>query len=205
MARKSQEEARRTRLRILVSALTLFAKKGYEHTTFTDIAARLKMTKGAVYWHFESKEKLLVALVDIALERFRRQLEALMPEGELTFPAVCEMMIRNAEQVVRDRRGTAFFKLMKCQIKWEDVSMKSVRLDLMTNERFGPKHAFIRALKNDIASRRVKADINLEEIASVCLALWDGLVQARIDNFLLCDMGETLRHAFDAIWRDITI
>jgi AcrR family transcriptional regulator len=203
MARKSQEEALKTRMRILASALTLFAKKGYEHTTFTDIAARLKLTKGAVYWHFESKEKLLVALVEIALQKFRRQLEGLMPEGELTFPAVCEMMIQNAEQVTREARGTAFFKLMKCQIKWADASMKSVREDLLTNERFSPKYAFIRALKNDIVAGRVKSDVDLEEIAAVCLALWDGLVQSKIDNFLGCEMEKTLRHAYGAIWMDI--
>ena len=48
MARRSKEDAEKTRERILSSALQLFAKKGYEHTTFTDIAARMKMTKGAV-------------------------------------------------------------------------------------------------------------------------------------------------------------
>ena len=55
MPRKTKEEAEKTRARILASALALFVKKGYEHTTFTDIAARLKMTKGAVYSHFETK------------------------------------------------------------------------------------------------------------------------------------------------------
>ena len=64
MSRKTKEEAEKTRARILASALSLFVKKGYEKTTFTDIAARLKMTKGAVYWHFETKEDLLVALVE---------------------------------------------------------------------------------------------------------------------------------------------
>lgn len=72
VARKSKEDAALTRRRILASALALFVKKGYEHTTFNDIAARLKMTKGAVYWHFESKEDLLVELVKMALERFHR-------------------------------------------------------------------------------------------------------------------------------------
>ena len=58
MSRKTKVEAERTRARILASALALFVRKGYEHTTFTDIAARLKMTKGAVYWHFATKEAL---------------------------------------------------------------------------------------------------------------------------------------------------
>ena len=64
MARRTKEEAERTRARIMASALSLFAKKGYDRTTFNDIAARLKLTKGAVYWHFESKQALLTALLD---------------------------------------------------------------------------------------------------------------------------------------------
>ena len=73
MARRSKEDAKKTRESILASALAMFAEKGYEHTTFTDIAARLKMTKGAVYWHFESKQNLLIALVDEMLEKFKAQ------------------------------------------------------------------------------------------------------------------------------------
>ena len=76
MARRAKQDAERTRAQILASALSLFAEKGYEHTTFTDIAARLKMTKGAVYWHFESKQNLLIALVDEMLEKFKAQIAA---------------------------------------------------------------------------------------------------------------------------------
>lgn len=200
MSRKVKKEAEKTRGRILASALSLFAKKGYEHTTFTDIAARLRLTKGAVYWHFDSKEKLLVELVRLALEKFRRQIEGLMPEGELTFPAVAEMMVRNAEQVVGDPKGAAFFRLMKCQVKWGDDSMTSVRQNLLTNAVFGPKEAFKKAIANDIAAGRIRADVDSEEVTTVVLAVWDGLVQARLDRFLECDMATTLRHAFVAIW-----
>ena len=79
MARRAKEEAERTRTRILASALALFAKKGYAQTTFTDIAARLKLTKGAVYWHFASKEALLLALIDDMVARFGRLFAAAMP------------------------------------------------------------------------------------------------------------------------------
>ena len=42
-----------------------------------------------------------------------------------------------------------------------------------------------------------------EEIASVCLAIWDGLVQSKIDGFLKQDVAETLRHAYEATWKAI--
>ena len=203
MPRRTKEDAQRTRERILASALALFSKKGYEHTTFTDIAARLKLTKGAVYWHFDSKEKLLLELVRLALEKFRRQIEALTPEGELTFPAVAEMMVQNAEQVIADPKGTAFFRLMKCQIRWGDDSMTAVRQNLLTNIQFGPKEAFKKAIANDVAAGRIRPTADAEQVATVALALWDGLVQARIDRFLECDMAETLRHAYGAVWEGL--
>ena len=203
MARKRKEDAQRTRTRILASALSRFAKKGYEHTTFTDIAARLKMTKGAVYWHFESKEALLVELVNLALGKFRRQLEELMPHGELTFPKVADMMVRNAMQLVEDPKGTAFFQLMKCQIKWSDASMSKVREELLASDPFGPLQAFRAAVATDIMAGRVRADVDADEVAAVAIALWDGLVQARIDHFLVRDLALTLRHAYGAIWNRI--
>lgn len=203
MPRRTKEAAERTRARILASALSLFSKKGYEQTTFNDIAARLKLTKGAVYWHFDSKEKLIEELVRLALEKFRRQIEALIPAGELTFPAVAEMMVRNAEQIVADPNGVAFFRLMKCQVKWGDDSMAAVRQNLLTNRQFGPKEAFLRAIANDADAGRIRANVNAEEIATVVLAIWDGLVQTHIDRFLECDLATTLRHAYLAIWNDI--
>ncbi len=200
MARKRKEDAEKTRTRILASALSLFAKKGYEHTTFTDIAARLKMTKGAVYWHFESKEALLIALVDEMLEKFARQTESIMPKDELTFRAVADMMVENARLVVDDARGRAFFMLMRTQIRWGEESMHGVRENLLTNQRFGPWHAFIRAVENDKAAGRVRPDVDATEVANICVSVWDGMVQGRIDGFLRTDMCLTIRHAFDAVW-----
>jgi len=203
MARKTQKEAEKTRARILASALDLFAKKGYEHATFTDIAARLKMTKGAVYWHFESKEKLLLALVDEMLSKFRRQIAELMPAGELMFRNVADMMVRQAVSLVDDARGTAFFVLMHEQIQWSSDSMSRVRESLMKDEHFGPFKAFRAAVENDRAAGRVKADVDPERVAHTCCAIWDGLVHAHIAKFMLCPLGETMSRAFAGVWASI--
>lgn len=207
MPRRAKEEAEKTRTRILASALALFVKNGYTHTTFTDIAARLKMTKGAVYWHFASKEILLVALVDEMLAKFARQIDRLMPKDELTFPAVCEMMVKNAGEIVDDARGTAYFLLMHEQIQWSSASMGKVREELLTNPRFGPWHAFQKAVMNDVAASRVKSDVDPDRVAHICVALWDGLVHARIAKFMApgCDLCETLSRAFAGIWASIRV
>ena len=209
MARRTKEEAAKTRARILASALDLFAKKGYEHTTFTHIAARLKLTK-AVYWHFATKETLLLALVDEMLAKFRRQSMELLPEGEtsfdgLSFPSVADMMVRNAVMIVEDPKGTAFFLLIHEQIKWADASMSQVREDLMRNQRFGPWAAFKTAVENDVREGRVRKDVDPVQVASVCIAIWDGLVHTRIVRVLKCDLEDTLRKSYDAVWASIRV
>lgn len=203
MPRKTKEEAAKTRSRILASALTLFVKKGYERTTFTDIAARLKMTKGAVYWHFETKEALLVALVEEMLAKFQHQLERLMPKDELTFLALAETMVGNAEWLVNNAKGTAFFMLMRTRIEWANASMAETREKLLSINVTGPYRGFIAAIENDIAAGRARKDVNAVAVASTCLSIWDGLVQSRIEHFLQCDLADTLRKAYAAIWESI--
>jgi len=53
---------------ILDAALRCFAKRGYHETSVDDIAARARLSKGAIYWHFAGKRELFLALIDRALE-----------------------------------------------------------------------------------------------------------------------------------------
>ena len=62
--RRTKEEALETRKAILKVALDCFSKRGYALTTFNDIARRIHLTKGAVFWHFKSKEELLAELIE---------------------------------------------------------------------------------------------------------------------------------------------
>lgn len=62
-ARQSAE----TREAILTSAMQLFARHGVVGSSIDQIAQAAGITKGAVYWHFDSKD----ALFDAILERIR--------------------------------------------------------------------------------------------------------------------------------------
>ena len=163
------------------------------------------MTKGAVYWHFETKEALLIALVDEMLAKFRSQMEELTPKEGLTFLTMTEVMVANAERILGDPKGIAFFMLMKTQVKWGADTMRHVREELLSNRTQGPFHALIAAVENDQAAGRVRKEVNPVEVASVCIAVWDGLVQARIERFLGCELVETLRRAYAAVWESIRI
>jgi AcrR family transcriptional regulator len=64
MPRPSKESSggRSTREQILDVALELFATVGYENTSLREIAERMGFSKAALYYHFASKDDILLAL-----------------------------------------------------------------------------------------------------------------------------------------------
>ncbi|CAN5126541.1 ScbR family autoregulator-binding transcription factor [soil metagenome] len=64
MVRQARSEA--TRRRILDAAIELFSEVGFAATSLGDILERAELTKGALYYHFESKESLASAIIEEA-------------------------------------------------------------------------------------------------------------------------------------------
>ena len=62
MVRQARSAA--TRRRIIISAVELFNESGYPAIGLGDIIERLEMTKGALYYHFDSKESLATAIIE---------------------------------------------------------------------------------------------------------------------------------------------
>lgn len=73
-----------TRARIFDTALTLFRGRGFEETTMRDIAAKAGVSLGSAYYYFESKEDLVMAFYQLAMEAMAPRLEAVL-SGAGTF------------------------------------------------------------------------------------------------------------------------
>jgi AcrR family transcriptional regulator len=56
-------QSQETPNRILNQAMRIFLEKGYHGTSIDDITQAAGLTKGALYWHFKSKEDLLKKLI----------------------------------------------------------------------------------------------------------------------------------------------
>ncbi|MDX3538527.1 ScbR family autoregulator-binding transcription factor [Streptomyces sp. MB09-01] len=59
-----QERAVRTRRAILEAAAAVFDERGYDAATIADILARAGVTKGALYFHFSSKQELAQGVLE---------------------------------------------------------------------------------------------------------------------------------------------
>jgi len=77
-------EARRGQ--IIRAARACFSRKGYHRTTMDDIVRESGLSKGSIYWYFEGKKALFLAVLDEWLEQLDRSLSELvetsLPVGE---------------------------------------------------------------------------------------------------------------------------
>lgn len=53
---------------ILRTAARLFQQRGYDATSMNDVAAALKLSKGGLYHHFQSKDEMLFEIMNHAME-----------------------------------------------------------------------------------------------------------------------------------------
>lgn len=80
IAKKKQE--------ILRSAAEVFVEKGFEGTTMEEIAAKLLMTKGSMYYYFKNKEELLYhchkTIMEVSIEKLKEiSLKNISPSKKL--------------------------------------------------------------------------------------------------------------------------
>jgi TetR/AcrR family transcriptional regulator, cholesterol catabolism regulator len=97
------EPATHSREEILRAAARLFHQQGYHATSMNDVAAALKLSKGGLYHHFQSKDEILFDLMnhamDITQERVINSVRTIAdPEERL------RMLIRHHVEVVLSPR-----------------------------------------------------------------------------------------------------
>ncbi|MGW6742789.1 TetR/AcrR family transcriptional regulator [Streptomyces sp. NPDC055025] len=121
-----------TRQRIQDVALELFAEQGYEKTSLREIAERLDVTKAALYYHFKTKEDILISL----FQDLTRPIDELITWGRTqphTLETKQEILRRYSEALAQ---ATPIFRFMQeNQATVRDLSIgetfKSRMIDLM--------------------------------------------------------------------------
>src|SRR5262245_42913811 len=68
MSDVTREATLDSRQEILRTAARLFQEQGYDATSMNDVAAALKLSKGGLYHHFQSKDEILFDLMNHAMD-----------------------------------------------------------------------------------------------------------------------------------------
>jgi AcrR family transcriptional regulator len=109
-----QARAELTRRRIIASAVELFAERGYPATALGDIVERAGMTKGALYYHFDSKEALAAAIVTEGGARLSHTFDTISAASPPALEGIIHGTFLVVDQVSNDdlaRVGTALLRM----------------------------------------------------------------------------------------------
>jgi len=91
-----------TRDRILDIALQLFIDKGFDKTSLREIADQLGFSKAAIYYHFASKEDILMAL-HLRLHEFGREALDTLGQSPVSPASWAELLDRLIDQMLEHR------------------------------------------------------------------------------------------------------
>lgn len=146
MVRRTRAEAAATREAILDAAEQEFLARGVSRTSLQDIAQRVGVTRGAIYWHFKDKVALFTAMLDRVHLSFWDSAEALVesfppddPLGRIramcrfalekiknhpTYRNLCEILVNHCEH--SGEMSPAF----EYQLKRDGMHLAHLEVDL---------------------------------------------------------------------------
>lgn len=191
MARKCKEDAEKTRLAVLESALDVFSDKGYAKATFDEIAARAGFTKGAVYWYFRNKADLVAALIIEYTERKYQELAAGLSGGN-TLDDLLDYFIQWADAGAKDLRFSRFQRFVMCQMEWSEAVLSRVDKTIMTTKNWHldkVNQVLVECKKNGV----LKDDVDIDVIAQVIISTYMGIVFSSISKRVPYNLVEMVR------------
>ncbi len=177
MARKTKEDAEQTRQAILDSALQTFYEKGFSRTTFDEIAHRINLTKGAVYWHFRNKTDLISAIIVQKITSQRKLYPQGMPSNieELRQAVVCRANI-----IENDFDFKRFLFFMVYRMEWSSAVFDKVWSEVGELCEL-PDKRLNEVLQHLKDNGEIKENTNIPELSEVLTSFWKGL----IDKYIL--------------------
>ncbi len=124
--KRSKEDAEVTRQQLLKTALHIFGEKGFTATRLEDIAEAARVTRGAIYHHFENKKELFVALFKERIDPFFDIITKALAENLSPLERIRKMLLIVFENIENDNDFYANqqLDLMDINIKKEIKELK---------------------------------------------------------------------------------
>ena len=165
---KKRRDRGETRQRLLDSALSVFARNGYERATVDEIVREAGFSKGAFYVHFESKEDLfwemLQERIDRQQELFREAIDVSQSVEENEKRILQVVFSSHAETL-----GPAVF------LEFAAHGMRNPKVQERLSEMYGRWHAFVmETLTVGREMGLVRTDIDISLLSSAIMALIEG-------------------------------
>jgi AcrR family transcriptional regulator len=168
--KKTRANGRASRKAILAAAADVFAENGYRGTSLTEIANRVGMTQPGLLHHFNTKDQLLLAVVEeheAESEHATTMMDDLAPDNFLLVESMAKLAASNS-------------RARQAQLLLTTLSAEAIPLNHPLHEHFVQRYRRFRRglaalLERAVESGAIRSDIDPQEIAREMIATLDGL------------------------------
>ncbi len=158
-----KEDAKR---RIVEAAMDVIAERGCDNMTIDDVAKKLGVTKGAVYWYFKSKEELIAAV----LKKFQSDIE------KTSFDSFYNKPIENAFTAIFDRFSLSDDRQRAIFFEMFALASRNTEVRHATREYFdGLVKTFEEAIIREKRQNFLQTQTDPRTLALLMVALYSGL------------------------------
>ena len=165
-AEASERPAGTTRQRLIAAASRQFARRSYSMVSLDDILAEAGLTKGAMYFHFPSKQALALAIIDDLAEMSRAEVTELLAHRMSGLETLIDLVFLLAVQDTQHEVARAGVRLLETVDDTADLSTTLWR-------------SWIELVSTLIQKAVTEGDVvdhhDPEDVAKMLVALWAGM------------------------------
>ena len=110
---EASERRADTRHRLIAAASRQFARRSYSMVSLDDILAEAELTKGAMYFHFPSKQALALAIIDDLTEMSRTAVSELLAHRMSGLETLIDLFYLRAVQDTQNELARAGVRLLE--------------------------------------------------------------------------------------------
>jgi TetR/AcrR family acrAB operon transcriptional repressor len=204
LARKTKELALETREKLMESALDVMSEKPFDVVSISEIANRVGLSKGAVYWHFKNKNDLFVNLIRRIGENMGldSSCEGNPPED---FEGLRRFFHEKLEKTNNNERMQKINKLLHRAGEWPDDVRAAA--EALVSEKTKHDREIIAVIAGVILRCQergeVRADFPANEIATLIFAIFHGMFFLQLHGIFSRDFAKYTNFIFDALEKEL--
>lgn len=180
-------------VRLAECAFELFAQRGIDRVKMDDIAALAGVTKGSLYWHYESKQKVIAAACDHYYRQWHAQMEREL-DGLRSPVTKLRRAVASSVRTCLIDEGNRTFTLELFTLSLHDDEVRNG-----WREFFDDVKAFYVRLQVAARARGQATDRDPTEAVDLMLAAMEGYKLRALFEPRLCDAGAERRITRDLL------
>jgi TetR/AcrR family acrAB operon transcriptional repressor len=171
--RRTKEEADITRTKLLSAALRVFSQNGYAASRLEDIAQAAQVTRGAIYHHFGSKEKLYIELVHHYEAGINQVAQEIMDEGGTPRTILQRLLVRLFEYLEENEEYRAVVELSVNKVEFTK-ELEELTRQITLGRRILIRY-FADLLRQGMDAGEFRADLPVDDAARALVGFINGM------------------------------